>query len=170
LPAGRAAALAWVPLTRRLCCLSCNTAREAHPSELPPPPVACPLQVLKQPVGVVGAITPWNFPFSMITRKVAPALAAGCTVVLKPAEATPLTGACRGWHRCWAALHSLTPMPDRAALPHSIILLKHSLTPNPCPPTPGQLLRWLSWRIGRGCHAAPSTSSPAMRKQSATRL
>jgi hypothetical protein len=46
---------------------------------------------LKQPVGVVAAITPWNFPFSMITRKVAPALAAGCTVVLKPAEATPLT-------------------------------------------------------------------------------
>ena len=47
--------------------------------------------VLKQPVGVVGAITPWNFPFSMITRKVSPALAAGCTVCLKPAELTPLT-------------------------------------------------------------------------------
>ncbi|MCB8961446.1 MAG: NAD-dependent succinate-semialdehyde dehydrogenase [Ardenticatenales bacterium] len=43
-----------------------------------------------QPVGVVAAITPWNYPISMITRKVAPALAAGCTVVLKPAEATPL--------------------------------------------------------------------------------
>ncbi|MCG8334292.1 MAG: NAD-dependent succinate-semialdehyde dehydrogenase [Proteobacteria bacterium] len=42
------------------------------------------------PVGVVAAITPWNYPISMITRKVAPALAAGCTVVLKPAEATPL--------------------------------------------------------------------------------
>jgi len=49
------------------------------------------LVVVKQPVGVVGAITPWNFPMSMITRKVAPALAAGCTVVLKPAELTPLT-------------------------------------------------------------------------------
>jgi succinate-semialdehyde dehydrogenase/glutarate-semialdehyde dehydrogenase len=47
--------------------------------------------VLKQPVGVVGAITPWNFPAAMITRKVAPALAAGCTVVVKPAEQTPLT-------------------------------------------------------------------------------
>lgn len=47
--------------------------------------------VMKQPVGVVGAITPWNFPASMITRKVAPALAAGCTVVLKPAEDTPLS-------------------------------------------------------------------------------
>lgn len=46
--------------------------------------------VLRQPVGVVGAITPWNYPVSMVTRKVAPALAAGCTVVLKPAEATPL--------------------------------------------------------------------------------
>lgn len=46
--------------------------------------------VMHQPVGVVGAITPWNYPMSMITRKVAPALAAGCTIVLKPAEATPL--------------------------------------------------------------------------------
>ena len=45
---------------------------------------------LKQPVGVVAAITPWNFPIAMITRKVAPALAAGCTVVLKPATETPL--------------------------------------------------------------------------------
>ena len=47
--------------------------------------------VLKQPIGVVGAITPWNFPSAMITRKVAPALAAGCTIVLKPAEDTPLS-------------------------------------------------------------------------------
>ena len=46
--------------------------------------------VMHQPVGVVAAITPWNYPVSMITRKVGPALAAGCTVVLKPAEATPL--------------------------------------------------------------------------------
>ena len=46
--------------------------------------------VLHQPVGVVGAVTPWNYPISMITRKVAPALAAGCTVVLKAAEQTPL--------------------------------------------------------------------------------
>ncbi len=47
--------------------------------------------VLKQPIGVVGAITPWNFPSSMITRKVSPALAAGCTIVVKPAEDTPLS-------------------------------------------------------------------------------
>jgi succinate-semialdehyde dehydrogenase/glutarate-semialdehyde dehydrogenase len=46
--------------------------------------------VMHQPVGVVGAITPWNYPMSMITRKIAPAIAAGCTIVLKPAEATPL--------------------------------------------------------------------------------
>ena len=49
------------------------------------------ITVIKQPVGVVGAITPWNFPHAMITRKVAPALAAGCTVVIKPAEYTPLS-------------------------------------------------------------------------------
>ena len=47
--------------------------------------------VIKQPIGVVAAITPWNFPNAMITRKVAPALAAGCTVVVKPAEDTPLS-------------------------------------------------------------------------------
>lgn len=47
--------------------------------------------VLKEPVGVVAAITPWNFPLAMIARKIAPALAAGCTVVAKPAEDTPLT-------------------------------------------------------------------------------
>jgi len=46
--------------------------------------------VMHQPVGVVGAVTPWNYPISMITRKVAPALAAGCTIVLKAAEQTPL--------------------------------------------------------------------------------
>ncbi|RWB69900.1 NAD-dependent succinate-semialdehyde dehydrogenase [Mesorhizobium sp.] len=46
--------------------------------------------VIKQPIGVVGAITPWNFPASMVARKISPALAAGCTIVLKPAEQTPL--------------------------------------------------------------------------------
>ena len=49
------------------------------------------IMVIKQPIGVVAAITPWNFPHAMITRKVAPALAAGCTVVIKPAEDTPLS-------------------------------------------------------------------------------
>lgn len=54
------------------------------------------LIVLKQPIGVVGAITPWNFPNAMITRKAAPALAAGCTIVLKPAEDTPLSALALG--------------------------------------------------------------------------
>lgn len=49
------------------------------------------IMVLRQPIGVVAAITPWNFPAAMITRKMAPALAAGCTVVVKPAGETPLT-------------------------------------------------------------------------------
>jgi succinate-semialdehyde dehydrogenase/glutarate-semialdehyde dehydrogenase len=49
------------------------------------------IMVIKQPIGVVGAITPWNFPLAMITRKVSPALAAGCTVVVRPSEETPLT-------------------------------------------------------------------------------
>ncbi|MBC6996011.1 NAD-dependent succinate-semialdehyde dehydrogenase [Neolewinella lacunae] len=49
------------------------------------------ITILKQPVGVVAAITPWNFPVAMVTRKVAPALAVGCSVILKPADATPLS-------------------------------------------------------------------------------
>ena len=49
------------------------------------------LLALKQPIGVTAAITPWNFPAAMITRKAGPALAAGCTMVLKPAQQTPLT-------------------------------------------------------------------------------
>ncbi|MDX9706074.1 MAG: NAD-dependent succinate-semialdehyde dehydrogenase [Azospira sp.] len=49
------------------------------------------LLTIRQPIGVCAAITPWNFPLAMITRKVAPAIAAGCTVVIKPAEQTPLT-------------------------------------------------------------------------------
>ncbi|NIF78750.1 NAD-dependent succinate-semialdehyde dehydrogenase [Paraburkholderia sp. Cy-641] len=55
------------------------------------PNAAQRIMVLKQPIGVCAAITPWNFPAAMITRKAAPALAAGCTMVLKPASQTPLT-------------------------------------------------------------------------------
>ena len=54
------------------------------------------LVVIKQPIGVCVSITPWNFPLAMITRKVAPALAAGCPVVIKPAELTPLTALAAG--------------------------------------------------------------------------
>jgi succinate-semialdehyde dehydrogenase/glutarate-semialdehyde dehydrogenase len=65
--------------------------------------------VLKQPIGVVAAITPWNFPAAMITRKVAPALAAGCTIVIKPAPETPLTAL------------ALTELASRAGLPNGIL-------------------------------------------------
>jgi succinate-semialdehyde dehydrogenase/glutarate-semialdehyde dehydrogenase len=57
---------------------------------IPTPKKSARMLVLKQPIGVVGAITPWNFPLAMITRKVSPALAVGCTVVAKPAPETPL--------------------------------------------------------------------------------
>ncbi len=53
--------------------------------------------VLRQPVGIVGIVTPWNFPAAMITRKLGPALAAGCTAVIKPAEQTPLTALAMAW-------------------------------------------------------------------------
>ena len=53
------------------------------------------LVVIKQAIGVVGSITPWNFPIAMITRKVGPALAAGCTVVAKPASQTPFSALAR---------------------------------------------------------------------------
>lgn len=65
--------------------------KRAYGDVIPPHQPGLHLLVTKQPVGVVGAITPWNFPNAMITRKVAPALAAGCTVVLKPSEETPLS-------------------------------------------------------------------------------
>jgi succinate-semialdehyde dehydrogenase/glutarate-semialdehyde dehydrogenase len=64
--------------------------------------------VTKQPIGVVGAITPWNFPNAMITRKVAPALAAGCTVVVKPGEDTPLSAL------------ALAELAERAGIPAGV--------------------------------------------------
>ncbi|MBY8821665.1 NAD-dependent succinate-semialdehyde dehydrogenase [Sphingomonas colocasiae] len=66
-------------------------ARRAHGEVIPAHAADRRLLVLRQPIGVVGAITPWNFPSAMVTRKVAPALAAGCTIILKPAEQTPLS-------------------------------------------------------------------------------
>ncbi len=66
-------------------------ARRAYGDVIPAHGTDKRILAIKQPVGVVGAITPWNFPNAMITRKVAPALAAGCTVVVKPAEDTPLS-------------------------------------------------------------------------------
>jgi succinate-semialdehyde dehydrogenase/glutarate-semialdehyde dehydrogenase len=65
-------------------------ARRTYGEVVPSPTTAKRVLTYRQPVGVVAAITPWNFPYSMITRKIAPALAAGCTVVLRPSSATPL--------------------------------------------------------------------------------
>ena len=75
--------------------------------------------VLNQPVGVVGAITPWNYPVSMITRKVAPALAAGCTIVVKPAEATPL---------CAKAVFQIF---EKASFPPGVLNLVTAENPKP---------------------------------------
>ncbi len=65
--------------------------KRAYGEVIPTPVADKRFVVIKQPVGVCAAITPWNFPCAMITRKAAPALAAGCTMVLKPAELTPLS-------------------------------------------------------------------------------
>ena len=65
--------------------------------------------VMRQPVGVVGAITPWNFPHGMIVRKCAPALAVGCTVVIKPAKATPLSAL------------ALAVLAERAGIPKGVV-------------------------------------------------
>ncbi len=75
------------------------------------------LLVLKQPVGVVGAITPWNFPNAMITRKAAPALAAGCTIVVKPAEETPLSAL------------ALLELARRAGIPEGVVNIVTSSEP-----------------------------------------
>src|SRR5690606_11706985 len=66
-------------------------AKRAYGETIPATKAAQRLITIRQPAGVVAAITPWNFPLAMITRKVAPALASGCTVVLRPASQTPLT-------------------------------------------------------------------------------
>jgi succinate-semialdehyde dehydrogenase/glutarate-semialdehyde dehydrogenase len=66
-------------------------ARRAYGDVIPSHRADGRIVVLKEPVGVVAAVTPWNFPLAMITRKLAPALAAGCTMIIKPAEDTPLS-------------------------------------------------------------------------------
>jgi succinate-semialdehyde dehydrogenase/glutarate-semialdehyde dehydrogenase len=67
-------------------------ARRINGEIIPSPWKNNQILVTREPVGVVGAISPWNFPFSMLSRKIGPALAAGCTVVVKPSEATPYCG------------------------------------------------------------------------------
>ena len=66
-------------------------ARRSYGEVIPAPRADRRVIVMREPVGVVAAITPWNFPAAMVTRKIAPAIAAGCTVVLKPSELTPLS-------------------------------------------------------------------------------
>ncbi|HEX7034663.1 MAG TPA: NAD-dependent succinate-semialdehyde dehydrogenase [Pseudomonadales bacterium] len=66
-------------------------AKRIYGDTIPPPAADKRIVCIKQPVGVVACITPWNFPNAMLTRKIGPALAAGCTVVCKPASATPLS-------------------------------------------------------------------------------
>jgi succinate-semialdehyde dehydrogenase / glutarate-semialdehyde dehydrogenase len=78
---------------------------EVIPGHAPDRRIVC----LKQPVGVVAAITPWNFPTAMITRKLGPALAAGCTIVIKPASATP-----------YSAL-ALAVLAERAGIPAGVV-------------------------------------------------
>ncbi|GAA3103218.1 NAD-dependent succinate-semialdehyde dehydrogenase [Rhizobium viscosum] len=72
-------------------------ARRIGGHTIPSPTADRRIVVLKEPVGVCGIITPWNFPNAMIARKVAPALAAGCTVVIKPSEFTPFSALAIGW-------------------------------------------------------------------------
>lgn len=84
-------------------------ARRIHGEMLPSHRNDARVLVMRQPIGVCAAITPWNFPAAMITRKCAPALAAGCTVVLKPAPETPLTAL------------ALAELAQRAELPRGVL-------------------------------------------------
>lgn len=84
-------------------------ARRIYGETIPSHRVDARIIVIRQPIGVVAAITPWNFPAAMITRKVAPALAAGCTVVVKPASETPLTAL------------ALADLAERAGLPAGVL-------------------------------------------------
>ena len=73
--------------------------------------------VMRQPIGVVGAVTPWNFPHGMIVRKCAPALAVGCTVVIKPAKATPLSAL------------ALAVLAERAGIPKGVLNIVTAMDP-----------------------------------------
>lgn len=83
-------------------------AKRAYGDLIPAPRAQSRIMVLKQPIGVVAAITPWNFPSAMITRKCAPAFAAGCSVVVKPSEFTP-----------FSAL-ALAELAERAGIPKGV--------------------------------------------------
>lgn len=87
---------------------SAHEAARVHGETLPVPAPGARGWTLRQPVGVVSCITPWNFPAAMITRKAAPALAAGCAIVIKPAPETPLTAL------------ALAELADRAGFPDGV--------------------------------------------------
>jgi succinate-semialdehyde dehydrogenase/glutarate-semialdehyde dehydrogenase len=84
-------------------------ARRIYGDTIPAPSEDRRILVLKQPVGVTAAITPWNFPIAMITRKVAPALAAGCPIIVKPSELTPLSAL------------ALAVLAERAGFPSGVL-------------------------------------------------
>jgi succinate-semialdehyde dehydrogenase/glutarate-semialdehyde dehydrogenase len=84
-------------------------AKRTYGDMIPSPTADKRLMVIKQPVGVCALITPWNFPAAMITRKAGPALAAGCTVVVKPASQTPLTAL------------ALAELAQRAGIPPGVV-------------------------------------------------
>jgi succinate-semialdehyde dehydrogenase/glutarate-semialdehyde dehydrogenase len=84
-------------------------AKRIYGETIPSPKADARIVVMKQAIGVVAAITPWNFPHAMITRKVTPALAAGCTVVVKPAEDTPLSAL------------ALAALAERAGIPAGVL-------------------------------------------------
>ncbi len=81
-------------------------ARRVYGDTMPSPWADRKMMVVKEPVGVIAAITPWNFPSSMLARKIGPALATGCTAVVKPAEATPYSGL------AWGLLAQEAGIPD----------------------------------------------------------
>ncbi len=92
-------------------------AKRVYGDTIPAPDNSKRLVCIKQPVGVVACITPWNFPNAMLTRKIGPALAAGCTVVCKPANATPLSAL------------AIAELSCRAGIPAGVINIVTGITP-----------------------------------------
>jgi succinate-semialdehyde dehydrogenase/glutarate-semialdehyde dehydrogenase len=102
-------------------------AQRVYGDVIPSPWAGRKILVTREPVGVVGAITPWNFPSSMIARKLGPALAAGCTIVIKPAAQTPYCGL------AWGALAEMAGIPPGVVnvLTGSATAIGGELTRNP---------------------------------------
>jgi succinate-semialdehyde dehydrogenase/glutarate-semialdehyde dehydrogenase len=99
--------------------------RRAYGDVIPSHRADARIVVLKQPVGVVAAITPWNFPIAMITRKAAPALAVGCTMIIKPSEETPLSAL------------ALADLAERAGVPAGVL----NVLTGDAPPIVGAMMK-----------------------------